>query len=451
VSAALGNALANAVAMLRIEARRGVGLLLFVPVVAAFALLTRESLTPVAVWLFPVTVSALRPNLLWLGPLAGGLAAWSATRERRRGTEELLATTPSPATVRDLAAWAAVAGWCCLAYASVCAAFLLATHLNATWGSPTVGPVLTGLLQVAALSALGYAAGRWLPGRFTPPFVAIALFSLLVVLGGADRFGIGSLSPAAGPVPSVWHEEVPDLQTPQTLVFAGLLGIGLVVTALKEGRSPRSWGALLAAALASILGIAMLLNASPPTAAQEREAAVPYAPVCEKGDGGIPVCVHPAYEALLPQAAGVVNHLAAPLAGVPGGPARAEQVARGPADLRPDGALVFTLPEFGDVSVRYWGYGVAAALTRNDVPEVLSRSNEACRGADDPSAAQDMIAAWLVRNADGSVDGKYFGLCHRERDALTRFAALPPDERRAWLAENYAGLRAGEVVPRDLP
>lgn len=437
--------------VLRTEVRRSPGLWMFPVVVAAFALLTREALSPVVVWIFPNTLTALRPNLLWLVPLAGGLAAWVATRERRRGTEELLSTTPRPAPFRDLASWAAIAGWCCLAYASACVVFLVLTYLNATWGAPDPGPIVVGLVQVAAFSALGYAAARWLPSRFTPPLLAIALYAVLALLAGADRFGIGSLSPAAGPSLSVWHREVPDPTGPQALVLSGLLGVGLAATALSRVRSFRSLAALVAATLAAVLGTGLLLGASPPTAVQEREAAIPYSPVCEKGEGEIPVCVHPAYEVLLPQTADVVNRVAKPLVGIPGGPVRAEQVSRDPEELRPDGTLAFTLLDFGGVSVRYWGYEVARALTRENPVAPAWRADDTCRKSGDSSATQDVIAAWLIRNADGDVDHGYFGLCRRERAALARFAALTPNERRAWLAENYAELRAGKITPGDLP
>ncbi len=439
------------IGLLRTEARRSPGLWMFPVVVAAFVLLTRESLSPVSVWVFPNTLSALRPNLLWLAPLAGGLAAWVATRERRLGTEELLSTTPRPAPVRDLASWGAIAGWCCLAYTSACAIFLVLTYSNATWGSPDPGPIVVGLVQVAAFSALGYAVARWLPSRFTPPLLAIALYAVLVLLARADRFGIGSLSPAAELPLSVWHEEVPDPTGPQALVFAGLLGAGLAATALSRDRSFRSLAALMAAALAALVGTGLLLGASQPSAAQEREATIPYTPVCENGGAGkMPVCVHPAYEVLLSRTARVVNAVGAPLVDVPGGPERAKQVPRGLEELRPGGTLTFTLSDFGGVEVRYWGYAVAVALTREG-PAEPPRRTEACRGADDPSAAQDVVAAWLVQNADGSVDHEYFGLCRREREALTRFAALDADERQRWLAENDAALRAGKVTPGDLP
>lgn len=286
----------NVLEIHRLEIRRSVAVWLFPLMVAALALLARESLSPVAVWIYPNTVSAIQPNLAWLSPLAGGLAAWAATRERRKGTEDLLSTTPCPAFVRDLASWASIAVWCCFAYAFASAVFLLLTYSNATWGSPVLEPTLIGLAEIAAYSALGYAAGTRLPSRFTAPLVAIALFLLQVSLGAVRQFGINSLSPAAGLELSVWHEEIPDLYAPQVLVFFGLLGIGLAATGLRRGRTPYFWGVLLVAAFVAVVGSVALLRASPPTAAQERAAAIPYSPVCRKdGEQRIRVCVHPAY------------------------------------------------------------------------------------------------------------------------------------------------------------
>jgi len=424
---------------------------------------------PAGIWLWTETVWSVQYSLILFGPVVGGLAVWVAGRETRRGMVDLLLTTARPAAIRDLAVWAATAAWCCLAYAAVAAAFLSLTRLGATWGSPEPGQVLVGLLAVVAHSALGYAVGSYLTSRFVAPLFAISMYWIQ----GITLFGLGSrfrnLSPLGSDVAStVFYDESPDVFAPQSVWLLGLAAVALAAVALKRRRSAGAWTALAVAAVFAVIG-ATVLARIPAETVNARGTPVPYEPVCE--DGRIAVCVHPAYEVALPETARVVNHLAAPLIGLPGAATRAEQ--RGdayPSRLRPDGTLIFDVRGAFIRSNVNDGFGLrdyveldlVTALVTGPSGYVEGNPYESgfCRRAGDaPGEAQRVMAGWLVYRAGdyGSTGSMAFReavngqLCPKSAAVVERFDALAPAERRAWLEANYADLRAGELTPKDLP
>ncbi len=196
--------------------------------------------------------------------------------------------------------------------------------------------------------------------------------------------------------------------------------------------------------------------------------------VCK--DGRITVCVHPAYERALSEAAAAI---AKPLSGLPGAPTRAEQ--REP-DLRtnveptrrlPDVLLVFDLnrgvfdrwnTESGVSLEEFVQPDLARALVAEEPIRVEALfdpetgADPCARPGELPGEAQNVVAGWLVWQA-----GKYdsarsfltesgsFLICERSESALERFVALGESERQAWLRENYADLRAGRLKAEDLP
>lgn len=87
---------ASGLRLFGIEFRRNLGLLLFLPAVVGLVS-TSFDVLPRGVWLWGATAGAIRGSLVLAGPVAAGLAAWVAGRNRRRGMEEMLAITPRPA------------------------------------------------------------------------------------------------------------------------------------------------------------------------------------------------------------------------------------------------------------------------------------------------------------------------------------------------------------------
>ena len=65
---------------------------------------------------------------------------------------------------------------------------------------------------------------------------------------------------------------------------------------------------------------------------------VPFVPDCTSGPGGFQVCIHPAFSGYLSEVAAGLDPVAAEIAGLPGAPVRAEQVASagtGPGGFEP--------------------------------------------------------------------------------------------------------------------
>ena len=413
--------------LLRLEARRNPGLwLLPLLVGVAWWLATDKLPGLVALWLD--TSLGIRSTIVFLGPVMGGLAAWVAEVDRRRRVEELLASTPRPSALRDLLRPGGTLLWGVLTYATVAAALLSLTSLRATWGGPHWQALQVGLLAIAACSALGYAAGAYARSRFTAPLVAVALFVAQLLPGVQSE--IRSLSPFDDAYRSVFFSPEPDAGLPHTLWLLGLTAVGAAALVLRGRRTPLAWGALAMAIAIAGTGAAMVLQADYPA----RRVPIPYEPVCETAAQGIPVCVHPAYRAMLPETAALVGRIAGPLVGVPGGPQRAEQGQPNEWDFLPDGTLRFEL----------LGHPVAYRTLEENASRAL---------IGDETRAQLAVMLWLQAQAGadvspllrGMVDGDEIGA------AAQRFAALDPQVRRAWLEEHFAALRKGEVGVEDLP
>src|SRR5215472_7280034 len=103
-------------------------------------------------------------NLVFFSVIAAGIAAWVATREGRRKTGDLLATSARAAWARQATVLAATAFWMVLAYLAGAAVIYLQTALQATWGGPPLWPVTVGVVGVAASCAVGFACGTLFPG-----------------------------------------------------------------------------------------------------------------------------------------------------------------------------------------------------------------------------------------------------------------------------------------------
>src|SRR5260370_36527958 len=60
------------------------------------------------------------------------------------------------------------------------------TARQASWGGPLWWPAVVSAAGVPVLTAIGFAAGAWFPGRFVAPLATVAVF-----------FGLGYGTPAA--------------------------------------------------------------------------------------------------------------------------------------------------------------------------------------------------------------------------------------------------------------
>ncbi len=252
---------ASPLPLLRIEARRSVGLWVW-PLLLGLALLLAYGSGLAWRVTFWVQASVLvRDGLLIIGPGLAGAAVWMGGRERRRKMDDLLATTPHPVWARRSATWAAIALWGLLGYAVAGAYVFVLAMVQTNWGGPVAWPMLVGLVAVPAYGAVGYALGALVPSRFTAPLVAIALLVAPVVVGWGSRTGtlgpatrpsaldaLHYLSPVATLDASVWYGVRPDVGWPQALFLLGLIGLALGGLALRDRESRRdrvAWGSLV--------------------------------------------------------------------------------------------------------------------------------------------------------------------------------------------------------------
>lgn len=241
--------------------------------------------------------------------------------------------------------------------------------------------------------------------------------------------------------------------------------VGLAVFAVRVRRSILCWSALASGALITAAGVATVSQAAPSSeeiSGLPSYEITPYEPVCE--EGRITVCVHPAYEPRLDEIAATTQRMSEPLAGLPGLPERARQIptsAYAPKPEPEDGMMAFA---FGGAAAE--ANQISAGLVREPENTYAYQVNSYDHFQLDPAAVREAefaIQAWLLRRAGEEVEcaGSSSGPSMTSRlsvsfstascEAAERFTALGTEERREWLEENYAALRAGELKLEDLP
>jgi len=312
-------------------------------------------------------------NLVFFSVIAAGIAAWVATREGRRKTGDLLATTARAAWARQATVLAATAFWMVLAYLAGVAVIYLQTALQATWGGPPLWPVAVGVAGVAVSCAVGFTCGTLLPGRFTAPIVAVAVFAAWFVgvaaANSVNPGNVSSLSNLKG-TPAllvtatgrpafidagVYYHIPPDVSIAQIMFMAGVLLVMVGLLALLPAarvpgvrglsfagvRGPsfagRRWltvaaaagvacGVAASATAFSLAGAARYSLATGWEIPALHDAAddqpVPYTLDC--AGSAFKVCIHPAYEPYLGAMSAALQPAFAEIAGLPGTPARAD-------------------------------------------------------------------------------------------------------------------------------
>ena len=124
---------------------------------------------------------------------AGGLAAWAGSREGRRRTTDLVASTPRAPWARRSIALAGTLCWLLLAFLAGVAALYIQTAVHATWGGPPLWPVLVGAAGVTVVEFVEYfALLKDMPPRQVPRAVAAAVEQ--VGLAGKARSRLRTLS-----------------------------------------------------------------------------------------------------------------------------------------------------------------------------------------------------------------------------------------------------------------
>jgi hypothetical protein len=443
---------------------------------------------------------------------AAGFSAWAGSREGRRNVGDLLATTARPAWTRQLCSLAGTAFWVAGAYLAGVIVLYVRTSRQATWGGPPISPVIVGVVGLIMVCAVAFTLGALFPGRFTAPIVAVAL---MIVTLAAFRQSVNS---SGGPIPVL----SPDGSVPANdwglfyptsigvpvvqVMFMG--GVALAAAGLL-GLSPRTggtgWrgalsavaagGARLRAIALSLLavGAALLVTglalAGTGTGSPSRgfeipaidgsaiSKPIPYTPICSTGS--FQVCVHPAYRGYLPQVTVALEDVVAELAGLPGVPARAEEVPQSslPAVVAEDngngevasGVYKFTmngaLALVPDASMFREGFDqdvVHAVIVGSATKTVPLRGGSKASQPSPGTVAQQAIVDGLLTvlgaapyPVGGPQDGpgatQFRQQQNEVKQAAAKFVALPAATRHAWLVTNLAALRAGRIAVAQVP
>ena len=428
---------------------------------------------------------------------AGGLAAWAGSREGRRKTVNLVAPTPRAAWARRSTALAGTLCWMLLAFLAGVAVLYIQTAVQATWGGPPLWPVFVGAFGVIVVTVIGFTCGVLFPGRFTAPLVAIGVLvvyqtGLRQALGVTTSSGTYALlSPANGPPvvdTGVYYHVAPDLSIVQVMFMGGIavalfgvLGLAPALRGLAPARAAlaRSGGWLLrtvavvlvaCGVAASWTAFALAGTAKPDAVggweipalhSAASDQTVPVTRDCTSSSG-FRVCVHPAFSFYLHDLAAAFEPVAAEIAGLPGAPAGAREVASvsGGQDVQSGTSVSppvfeFTAEHVGAMFGQFngipdpagWASGFQQGLLdafltgrpphAGPVPILLGPAQQAVEDA--------LLTAVRSQPLGPSVTSAGVSA------AAHRFAALSASARRAWLVAHLTALRAGAITLAQIP
>jgi hypothetical protein len=430
------------------------------------------------------------------GPIVAGMAAWIASREGRRGLADLVTASARPRWVAQIATWVATAIWAVAAYL-VFVGFLFAVYMHqGVKGVPPWWWVAVGAAAVTAFSAAGFAVGAFFPSRFAAPLAAFGGFFVMIMssqTGFRHTSGWAQILPTNSngnfqPVSGVFYPYLPDLPIARIMFLAGIAVAALGLLGLPaEAAGPvlRRAAAVVTlsglAAAGTAIGLADTARLGPHgmvipalhDAANDRPIA--YTPICARA-AGIPVCLNPAYGRYLADVTAALRPVLAELAGLPGAPVRAAQVAgtysSGEGEtgwpMRIGGRPPVLRMPLDTLSMLPGSSGFGPRETERQFDDLLQvAAVHAFVGAGNGTGtpAQQAVQAALLlklgiplgaqpdvlaedKNGVGPASGPAPG---NITAAARRLAALPPAARHAWLAAHLGALRSGPLTLGQLP
>jgi hypothetical protein len=449
-------------------------------------------------------------TIIDFAPFVAGVAAWTGSRDGRRGTADLVAGTARPRWAAQLAAWAATAIWAVGGYLLFVGVMFAVYAYQGLEGSPPWWWVAVGAAAVTAFSAAGFAVGAFSRSRFAAPLAAFAAFLALfasVNIGNSQTGAWPLILPTNAngnyqPVSGIFYPYLPDLPIARLMFLAG---IAVAVVGLL-GLPARAGGAWLrrtaavvtlagVAAAGTAVGLARTARFTPHgvvipalhDAANDRP--IGYPPVCAQA-AGVPVCLNPAYRRYLAEVAADLRPVLAEVTGLPGAPARVAQVAGRYTTSKFESQAGVTMTISGTPPVLRVPLDTFNTLP-SATPGSTTQFNQELQllpvhaflvpGNGAGTAAQQAVQAALLQDAGMPFATQLqalsiFGLaqwgpdtlqglvpasepCCRPGikpggpvyDAARRFAALPAAARRDWLATHLAALRSGQLTLGQLP
>jgi hypothetical protein len=508
---AVTTALPGSVRALRLELKRNAVPYLLPLLAAVFffnTVRTANGYPPV--WTLRATVIG-NHMLFEFSAFAGGLAAWAGSREGRRRTRDLVATSPRAAWARLTIALAGTWCWLLLAFLAGVAVLYVRTALQATAGGPPLWPVFVGAAGVTVVTVLGFTCGALFPSRFTAPLVAVGTLLLYqagfrAALGLSRSSGPYALLSPAGALPNndngVYYRVAPDQSIVQVMLMAGiaialfaLLGLApdlrrlASVRSLASLRGTFSWGesrpvrAIAVGLIACGAGLGTTAVALAGTARLDAVGAwdipalhsaasdrpLPAAQTCTHG---FPVCVDKVFSFYLGEVSAALTPVATEIAGLPGAPVKVAEVASlsggqvvmsGIAGHPP--VFDYTAEHVGTLFGEFFGIPAPAVFWRASFQlgllDAFLAAPHAPAGSAQLGAAQQAVENALlaaVGTTPAEAGGQQIlngestsGTSPAIAAATHRFLALPASARRAWLAAHLAELRAGMITLAQIP
>ncbi|MDA3646032.1 hypothetical protein LZ318_05775 [Saccharopolyspora indica] len=291
--------------MIRALRREFRAAVLLSPVVFA-ALTTLLLVQPWGALSWNAVAQSMRFGLLYAGPLVATAGAWQAGRELRRGTGDLLATTPRPVWQPYVAAWAALT-------AAALLGLVLACGVAAIFVIPLAGSDALWILELflcvpafGALAAFGMALGRLVRWRLV--VVLTPALTFLGILFASVRGWSAPVSLTMNAGPASDYATFTGLSSAlQTAWYAAI-----AVALLAIGVARRRWLALPPMALAIAMSVQL---ASMPYEEHMRDDPAAVQQVCTTT-----VCVPRYQEPVLDELAGLVQPMLARLDGIASAP-----------------------------------------------------------------------------------------------------------------------------------
>lgn len=416
----------------RLELWRGIGKWLVVPL-AALGIFAAEHDIPSGAAIWPVVMSALGISVELMGPFAAGAAAYAGSRSRRRGTDTMESLASRSTLAPGLVELFALLAWVLVAFLVVLAVVFIPAARSATWSGPDPTRTIAAGLGLLLEVAVGFAAGRVVPRRFTPLAVAVVIYAVVAYnVSIRSGFQWALLTPVNLQQYDQFDRLNHAVPVGQTLWYIGLAIVAVSAWGLRRDRTP-------AVIIAAIAGFALSVSGGAVLIAQHGRSNQPGVTVTWSCAGSTPqICIHPALSPARAELDTAFAPIVDRLRGTPFAITRIEQRPRGIGSTPTPGAVAFALDDPSTAAVQ---------LASQDVAVNSLGFGDSCfsdTGAKPGYYLSQLIAAWVAGKPALFVPGS-----PAETRAQTWFDKLTDAQKRSWLATHDATIRRCNLSAND--
>ena len=470
--------------LVTIDIRQSRGPWFLAALVVTALLVVRDSLTPGVVLWSDISIAGARS--VWIiGPISAGFGAWLASRGLRSSADLELATPLSlPNWVPDISRLLAALYWSLLGYLVVLASISGWGAWHASWGGPWLDLWLAAGCVIVASVTIGFVVGRFWRTRVAPLIAAVAAFVV-------PSLALQPVEPLSVQSVAMWRVE--HLWTTGGWSVAPMMAIfWLAVTSLSVAvwlalRHPTMLARIVAmVAVGLVAATGMLATGSfdsARVAGAQREGQAPTlrqaVPMHCTTVHATEICVHQAFRGVEDDLIADLDPALRVFGGLPGVPERFVQFNEYAAWDMPISHVQYRSPAWDgpaaylrvvDAVFPAGGERVApqapGRFTAAQLVILAAINPERVPHAGPGNAPLDVMPGGIVVSsvpcelvddqaasgfASMGSDSPGASMNAEMRTAADRFAALTPDEQRAWLEANWNRLRSGDLTLEDLP